>query len=278
MTHPLHEKAKELVARYRRCEADLIELLQKIESEKIFIGLGYSSMHQYCVRGLTLTDAQAYSFIGVSRACANVPELKAAISSGDIGANTAIKMVSVLNREPSKARQWIELAKKLPQKELEREVAKTNPDVPLRETIKPLSQNINEVRFGLSHEYERKLTRCREIANQKRREFVSLEKLAELLIDNYLDENDAVRKASETVELFARIVKPTKGVSARVKRALLRRDQGKCQHILPDGGSCGTPFWTEVHHIVPKSGGGSHREKNLITLCKAHHQRRHFSG
>ena len=38
---------------------------------------------------------------------------------------------------------------------------------------------------------------------------------------------------------------------------------------------CGSTNWLEIHHIVYRSEGGSNDERNLIRLCKYHHQMVH---
>jgi len=45
---------------------------------------------------------------------------------------------------------------------------------------------------------------------------------------------------------------------------ILLRDEGRCR-------LCGSEWNTEVHHIIPKSRGGTDEERNLITLCGNHH-------
>ncbi len=55
-------------------------------------------------------------------------------------------------------------------------------------------------------------------------------------------------------------------VPARVRRAVLRRDRG-CRFS-----DCGRARM-QVHHIVPRSRGGTHAPDNLIGLCSFHHLR-----
>ena len=38
---------------------------------------------------------------------------------------------------------------------------------------------------------------------------------------------------------------------------------------------CGSTNWLEIHHIVYRSENGSNDERNLIRLCKYHHQEMH---
>lgn len=53
----------------------------------------------------------------------------------------------------------------------------------------------------------------------------------------------------------------------RIRRRVLRRDQGLCQWKL-DEGRCLAPA-TDVDHIRP---GDNHDESNLRSLCYDHHQ------
>lgn len=54
-----------------------------------------------------------------------------------------------------------------------------------------------------------------------------------------------------------------------VKAAVLDRDNHTCQICA------GKDTQLEVHHIIPKSQGGSNRMENLITLCKNCHEKIH---
>lgn len=55
----------------------------------------------------------------------------------------------------------------------------------------------------------------------------------------------------------------------RVRRAVLARDGGRCQH-------CGSTQHLQVHHIIPLSHGGARTDpRNLVTLCARCHARQH---
>ena len=54
----------------------------------------------------------------------------------------------------------------------------------------------------------------------------------------------------------------------KLRRDILKRDGFKCRE-------CGFPKHLEVHHIIPKSEGGSDEPENLITLCIRCHQKTH---
>ena len=52
-----------------------------------------------------------------------------------------------------------------------------------------------------------------------------------------------------------------------IANKVLTRDKGRCYY-------CGSPY-VELHHIVYKSHGGKDDERNLICLCRVHHEMVH---
>jgi len=65
-------------------------------------------------------------------------------------------------------------------------------------------------------------------------------------------------------------VRATQTIPPATRRAVLRRDGGKCR--VP---GCRHAVFTEPHHIGLRSEGGDHDPENLITLCGAHHRAVH---
>ncbi|HEU4580253.1 MAG TPA: HNH endonuclease signature motif containing protein [Polyangiaceae bacterium] len=55
-----------------------------------------------------------------------------------------------------------------------------------------------------------------------------------------------------------------------LRRAVLRRDERRCRVA-----GCRNATFLDLHHIRPRSEGGSHSADNLITLCSAHHRALH---
>jgi 5-methylcytosine-specific restriction endonuclease McrA len=68
----------------------------------------------------------------------------------------------------------------------------------------------------------------------------------------------------------APLVAASQTIPPRIRRAVWRRDHGRCQ--VP---GCRGARFLEVHHIVPRSRGGTHDLANLVVLCSAHHGRVH---
>jgi hypothetical protein len=62
----------------------------------------------------------------------------------------------------------------------------------------------------------------------------------------------------------------TQAVPPATRRAVLRRDQHRCQ--VP---GCRHSVFVDVHHIRTREEGGGHELDNLVTLCGAHHRASH---
>ncbi|MGZ3687872.1 MAG: hypothetical protein ACXVBW_06215, partial [Bdellovibrionota bacterium] len=121
MFQELHRQALIAAKEYFKAEAALLDILQKIDACRGFRQLGYPSCFTYAVGALKLSEATAMNFISVARKSKEVPALQAAIANAELSVSKARKIVPVLT--PENQEEWIEKAKSLPQRELERQVA-----------------------------------------------------------------------------------------------------------------------------------------------------------
>jgi hypothetical protein len=62
----------------------------------------------------------------------------------------------------------------------------------------------------------------------------------------------------------------TQTIPPALRRGVLRRDEGRCRVA-----GCQHATFVDVHHLVPRAGGGGHSSENLVTLCSAHHRAIH---
>jgi hypothetical protein len=82
-------------------------------------------------------------------------------------------------------------------------------------------------------------------------------------------------RASCDAELLGRVdgaapPRATKTIPPRIRRAVLRRDRGRCR--VP---GCKNARFVDVHHVVPRGKGGDHTPSRLAAMCSAHHQAAH---
>jgi len=302
-TKALHTKAVEIAKRFHDAESELIDILQTLDEKRVFIHLGYSSLFDYAVKALKLSEANSSNFITVARKSKTVPELKMAIRLGDITVSKARKITPVLTKENSS--HWLELAKTLPKFKLEKEVAKVQPQTITPERAKYVTETRLELKLGVSEDLMKKLRRAQDLTSQKTRRPATLEGTLEALIENYLKKHDPVKKAERNNQSAegnnhrferniqridgnnqlqkdgfnnnaAASVPGTRYISAQQKHQVNLRDQGRCAHVNESGHRCESQRWVEIHHIKALSLNGTNDTHNLQTLCHGHHKQKHL--
>lgn len=141
----IHLRAQTAVRLYKKCEIDLIEILEEAEKFRVHIALGHSSLHHYATAGLGVSDEVAYIFINVARKSAAVPELKIKIREGKISVTKARRISAVLT--PENQAHWLELATTLSKRELEKKVAAENPRTAIAEKTTYVSADILQLQL-----------------------------------------------------------------------------------------------------------------------------------
>ena len=297
----IHEAAVSAAREFECAESRLVEVLIEIDREKIFSHLGYSSLHAYAIDELKLTPAVASQAITVARRAAAIPELRTEIQAGRIGISVAKKMASVVHENP---REWIERAKSLTVRQLEKAVAKANPMAATPEKARYVSEHRLALSVGLSEEAMIKLRRAQDQVSRSENRPVSLEETLAVVVGFYLHRRDPLERARRVVARKGlgpnskRIANPRpspdqpsapaapdsppsvrrRPLPAAVKHAVRIRDGGKCQARKPHGGLCGSTRWLDLHHVIPVLRGGGDEAANLATLCRSCHQRTHDNG
>ncbi len=80
----IHAQALEISIRYRQSEAELIDVLDQIDRHKVYLHQDCSSLFQYVVKKLNLSESVAYNLISVMRKAREVPLLKTELAKGNI--------------------------------------------------------------------------------------------------------------------------------------------------------------------------------------------------
>jgi 5-methylcytosine-specific restriction endonuclease McrA len=256
----IHEKALEIVSRYKRAEADLIDILQKADEHRVYLQLECKNLHEYTMKVLKLSESVAFNFIVVAGKAKEVPELKQAIQSGHLSVSKARKITAVLTKENQNT--WLKMAIEMPQKKLEQQVAQACPKEATPEKLKFVSGDRLNLKMGISEMIHQKLKRAQDLESQRRKTAVSLEETLESLLDVYLEKHDPV-KSSERLKTRKNLA---------VARQVDLRDCGQCTYTDSLGIRCAERRWLHSHHIIPKSKGGPDTAKNLTTLCSGHHR------
>jgi 5-methylcytosine-specific restriction endonuclease McrA len=294
----LHSQALEISARYQKAEAELVEILQRVEEHRVFLKRGHASLFSYVTRELGLSESAAYSLITVARKAREVPALKAQLRSGAMTLSNARRVASVLTSENQG--EWIQKACELSNRQLEKEIVKVRPQEVVQERTTYVTPTRVRLELGLSETEMLKLRRVQDLLSQSKKRPVTLEEVIAGLTSEFLNRHDPVEKAKrhrvkKGAPQIAKVTEaaeshPSKPVDQLVTLRVLEkrvpipravfhqvawRDQRRCTHTLPDGSRCQQARWVEVHHKVPVSRGGPNTLDNLTTLCSAHHRFSH---
>jgi hypothetical protein len=62
----------------------------------------------------------------------------------------------------------------------------------------------------------------------------------------------------------------SRDIPAKVRRAVWKRDKGRCAFVAPSGRSCGDRTRLELHHVQPYAVGGPSTVENIQLRCRAH--------
>ncbi|MCB0390300.1 MAG: HNH endonuclease [Bdellovibrionales bacterium] len=205
----LHAKALSVAQNYKRCEIELIEILEQVDKYKICYSFGYSSLYSYAADYLGLSKDVAAIFINVARKTRELPSLKAEIKQGNITVSKARRMTSVINTHNQE--HWLNLAKTCSKAQLEKEVAKVHPkqavltktkyihaelEIKDKAVIKCLEKEVRvQLQVGISEELMLKLRRVQDVLSQKQRQPIDLETALEIITETYLQKEDPLRKA-----------------------------------------------------------------------------------
>ncbi len=281
-TPELHQRALVVASDFRKSEIELIEILQQIEERKIHFALGFSSLFQYCVDALELTEANAYNFIAVARKAKEIPRLKECLRSGELNVAKARKVLPVLTKENQS--EWISKATSLPKQELEKEIARLCPEAANEKPfVKEISETKAKISLQISTETLRAIRRLQVLLCNKRRANVGIDQALEWMAEEMLNRFDPLRKKLRKDEnINVNVKQPVHGqailtIGAALRNTVLNRDAARCTFVSAIGVRCRSEKQIDIHHVRPKSEGGENVETNLTTLCRAHHQLLHVN-
>lgn len=189
----LHDQALETATRYKNAEASLIEILQKIDEHRVFLKKGHPSLFAYVVGELGLSESVAYNLISVSRKAREIPELANEIRNGAITLSNARKIVPVLNIQNQSL--WLEKARTLSQRQLEKEIVKVRPESATPERASYVTENRVRLELGLSEKDMLRLRRVQDLLSQAKRRPATLEEVLITLTEDYLKRHDPLERA-----------------------------------------------------------------------------------
>lgn len=239
--------------------------------------LGYASTFEFCVAHLGLSEDEAFRRIRAARAAVIRPQILSAMSEGKLTLTAVSRLAPHVRRHD--APQIISRAEGRSSRELEELLAPLTLEPHRRDSVRAVAVSPEHVRvdfhFQGSVELRKALDRARELLSHVH-PGGGLEDVLLTVLDEYLRRNDPM-----LVEAGRASAAPGGArVPAAVRRAVWRRDGGRCRYVGVTGMRCESRIFLEIDHILPRAKGGGDVEGNLRLLCRAHNdsERRRILG
>jgi hypothetical protein len=134
--------------------------------------------------------------ITVARKALEVPKLLAAMADQSLTLSKASRIVSTLNSQ--NADRWIDFASSHTREALDLELAKENPKTLIKDQMKPVSNDLVEVKITMPRSTFEKLTRAQALEAQRGKN-LKWGELMDLALEAYLIKQDPVKKAERAL-------------------------------------------------------------------------------
>lgn len=188
----LHRNAVQAAEELKSKETLLIRALQEVDQNLVYRYLGFSSLYQYCLQALKLTESQSVMYISVARKSRSLPALQRALDNGEVSVSKVSRVVSVINETNQTS--WIEMAKSSTKYEIEKAVAKVNPRLASPEKARFLNDTVLELQVPLNESAFKDLKRVQDLLSQKTKKHISLEEVITYLSKDYLKRQDPLAR------------------------------------------------------------------------------------
>ncbi|MBZ0119759.1 MAG: hypothetical protein K8H88_22410 [Sandaracinaceae bacterium] len=280
------------------CElGDALLAVYRLSAHRV---LGYGSFREYAERILGWTGRQTEERLRVALALEDLPALREALSTGVLSFSAVRELTRVATHESE--HEWMAAAEHRSVREIERLVSgrsagdrPSDPPEPSAER-KRIALNVSAQAFAVWEEARERLTRERggrvdddalvmELAMRALGGGRDAGKSAyQIAITSCEHCGRAEQRAGaesvvvepvvlEAARCDAQVVadgRATQTIPPRVRRAVVLRHRRRCG--VP---GCSHAAFVDLHHVKPRSEGGTHDPDLLIPLCTAHHTHVH---
>ncbi len=165
----LLKELKSLVSREREVTTEILHYLREVESRKLHIERGYSSLFEFTVRELGYSEGSAHRRISAMRLLKTLPELELKIRSGELTLTTAARAQGFFKEEAKRRNISLEEKKATVEslfnqstRECERTLAAISPASALpKEKERAVSEELTQIQFLADRELLGKLERLK---------------------------------------------------------------------------------------------------------------------
>ena len=298
----LLEKSVGLVAEEKRITLSLIDHLREIERRMLFAEMGYSSLFDFCVRHLGLSEGSTHRRISVMRLIRDVPSVRSSIVEGKLSLTSATTLHTFFQAEKRRGKRMTTAGKEdvihqvagLSKRECEAKLFEISPLALPREKERVISATETEIRFIADHELMAMLSELKGLLAHRLPSGANGDiikcALGELVAGLRRQKmGDVIIVAENPAAGLAVAVPPVAAVShgespglrtylaAPLRREVWRRASGRCEFLTVDHKRCFSRHALEIDHIKPVAHGGTGELTNLRLVCRVHNQQQALS-
>ena len=285
---------KRVVAEERRAMLAVLDRLREIHSRSVHLAMAFSSLHEFCVEELRMSDGAAHRRIHAMWLCGDVPKAKQAIADGSLSLSTASILQKFFKSDEN-------TCSTIEEKEAMLERVKGKSKTDCGRILNP-NRTGTTVRFLADDDTIQMLKRLSELTAIGEKNTAALIRrvaaIALRAIDPLAPKPRARKSASEapasnpsapgpsgpktgflaklrkaaSLEKL-RFVPPSRSryIAVDVERGVWQRDGGQCTFV--DSLSkrrCTSRFGLQLDHVIPLACGGPSTFANLRLLCQSH--------
>jgi hypothetical protein len=295
-----------LVSAERQNTAVLLAHLAEVEARKLYRPAGYSTMHEYCVGALHLSDDSAYKRLRAARVARRFPQIFEAIADGRLHVSGVAVLAPHLTDENVDG--MIAEATHRRKMDIEVIVARLapRPDVPDQvralapapqaiagdprfelapgpnleqpaepfTLVKPLAPERFAFQTTIGQATREKLEQARALMSHQNPSgdmAVVLDAALDALIERLEKQKFAKTRRPRAAKAREEGADPTY-IPAEVRRAVYERDRGQCTFTSADGVRCAERRFLEFDHTTMVCRGGQPTVDGLRLRCKPHNQ------
>lgn len=291
----------------RKATARLITLLAEVDTRRLYLGEGCSSLFTYCTQVLHLSEHAAYGRIEAARAARRFSLILEWLTDGSITLTTVTLLAPVLT--PANHRDVLNEARHNGKRDVEHIVARLRPQPavaamvrklpaptpvagpvaalrvesdygdeppvlptppsPRPAVVAPLAPERYKVQFTVSRETHDKLRRAQDLLRHSIPNGDPSAIFDRALAALLADLERTRLAATDRPHAARRVPSGSRHIPAAVKRAVWQRDGGQCAFVGASG-RCTERGFLEFHHVEPYALGGAPTVENIQLRCRAH--------
>ncbi len=298
----LMARIRALVGVGRRVLAKLIAFLAEVEHRRLHLDSAYSSLQDFCIRALGMSEGEAFRRMTAARMTLRFPSIPDRIARGEIHLSGLVLLRdhltednhdTLLREAAGKTKNGIRelLARRAPRPDVPCSITTIpeQPSLPTQstevqvrapinaptQTIEPLAPARHRVELTASTELREKIERAVDLmrhSNPKGDLAFVVERAIDLLLETLekqkFGKTKRPRPAKPSTDPAA-----SRHVSNEVRREVHERDGEQCAFVDALGSRCPSRAFLQHDHQQAWARGGKSDASNVRMLCAAHNRR-----